>query len=159
VATLAVAAVLISRMAVGSVLASDTSFAADTSATFGYSTYLGPRSDHAFYTNYVGIGVDQEGRAYVSTSVAEKGFPTTPDACQKIRSETAITRLSADGGELMYSSFFGPPDTWTTAYDMAVDERGNAYVVGITESMDFPATASSYHAQWPVPLTIMGMKA
>jgi len=117
----------------------------DPYAVLEYSTYLGPRSDYVFYTNYMGIGVDKEGRVYVSTSLAKEGFPTTSDAMQKNRSEIAISKLSADGSELIYSSFFGPPDTWTRAYDMTVDERGYAYLVGITNSKDFPATPGAYH--------------
>ncbi len=112
-----------------------------------YSTYLGPRKDFVFYAKYVGIGVDKKGCAYVSTSIPEIGFPATPDACQKTRSETAITKLSADGSELIYSSFFGPPETWTRAYDMTVDDEGNAYLVGITDSEKFPATAGSYFSK------------
>lgn len=127
------------------ILGSDRLSAATSDSVLKYSTFIGPRSDHVFYTNYVGIGVDKKGCAHVSTSIAEKGFPTTPDAIQKIRSETAITKLGADGRKLIYSSFFAPPDTWTRAYDMAVDDDGYAYIVGITESKDFPATPGSYH--------------
>lgn len=127
------------------ILGSDKSSAFDPHSVLKYSTYLGPRADHVFYTNYVGIGIDKNGNAYVSTSVAQAGFPTTPDADQTIPSETAISKLSADGSKLIYSSFFGPPNTWTRAYDMAVDDEGSTYLVGITESENFPATDGSYH--------------
>ena len=120
---------------------------AGSDSVLKYSTYLGPRSDFVFYTNYVGLGVDESGCTYVSTSVTEKDFPLTPDALQTTRSETAISKLSADGSKLIYSSCFGKPDTWTRAYDMAVDHEGNAYLVGIMTSGQFPTTPNAYHAK------------
>jgi hypothetical protein len=92
----------------------DTLSAADSNSVLQYSTLLGPRKDDIPYAKYVGIGVDASGCAYVSTTIPKTGFPTTPDARQKNLSQTAITKLSADGSKLIYSSFFGGPSgTWS----------------------------------------------
>ena len=127
-------------------LGSDTLAAIDPNAALRYSTFLGPRKDYVWYTKYVGIGVDASGCAYVSASITEPGYPTTAYAYQTARSETAISRLNADGSDLIYSTFLGPPDTWTRIYDLAVDPLGYAYAVGITDSKDFPATPGAYRS-------------
>ncbi len=129
---------------------------ANSNAVLEYSTYLGPRKDYVWYAKYVGIGVDASGYAYVSAAITEDGYPTTEHAYQTTRSQTAISKLNADGSELIYSTFLGPPDTWTRIYDLAVDPLGYAYAVGITDSEDFPATPGAYrthpigpHPQYP----------
>jgi hypothetical protein len=126
-----------------------TAFAtADPNVVLRYITFLGPREDDISYMKYVGIGVDMAGCACVSTSMPVAGFPTTPDARQQRLSQTALTKLSADGSWLIYSSFFGaPPGRHTVTSDMAIDQEGNAYLVGINTDDNFPATPGSFHPE------------
>jgi hypothetical protein len=47
-----------------------------------------------------------------------------------------LTKMNPSGSALVYSTFFGGSDT--TAAAVAVDQLGNAYIAGFTESTSFP---------------------
>lgn len=117
-------------------------------AVLAYSTFLGPRENNYSYMKYIAIGADAFGCAVVSTSMPVSGFPTTADALQSNLSQTALTKLSADGSSLIYSSFFGaPPGRHTVGTDMALDREGNVYLVGINTDDNFPATPGAFEPE------------
>jgi hypothetical protein len=103
-----------------------------------YSTYLGgSRSDVGR-----GLAIDLQGNAYVTGETSSTNFPTTAGSFQPVIAgefpdDAFVTKLSADGGSLVYSTFLGglEPDTGIA---IAVNLRGNAYVTGVTAG-DFPA--------------------
>jgi hypothetical protein len=109
-----------------------------------YSTYLGgTESEEA-----VGLAVDQQGRAYVTGNTGSTDFPTRGALQRKFRSrrcasevpcplDAFVTKLSADGRRLVYSTYLGGIKG-DTAGGIAVDRRGAAYVTGVTRSADFP---------------------
>ncbi len=103
-----------------------------------YSTFLGgPIADTAG-----GIAVDRNGSAYVTGSTVSMSFPTTAGAVQIAnagQSDAFVTKLSADGTRLTYSTYLGGSlDDFSSA--IAVDANGAAYVAGNTISPDFPVT-------------------
>ncbi|HWB12833.1 MAG TPA: SBBP repeat-containing protein [Pirellulales bacterium] len=114
--------------------------------SLAYSTYLGS-SD---YNRGLGIAVDGSGHAYV-TGIASSGFPTTTGAYQTtfggkyypVTYDAFVTKLSADGRSLVYSTYLGG-DEYDGGFGIAVDGSGNAYVTGVTGSTNFPATAGAY---------------
>jgi uncharacterized protein (TIGR03437 family) len=59
-----------------------------------------------------------------------------------------ISKLSADGKQLIYSTYFGGANSEMVT-GVAVDGQGNAYVTGVTESSDFPTTAGSFRRTAP----------
>ena len=100
-----------------------------------YATYLGGnRFDQAR-----GIAVDKRGQAYVTGPTESSNFPTvnalqpTLDGVQN----AFVAQLTADGTMLRYSTYLGGGGS-DFGSDIAVDERGQAYVVGFTSSNDFP---------------------
>jgi beta-propeller repeat-containing protein len=99
-----------------------------------YSTYLGgPLSDGGR-----GIAVDTAGNAYVTGYSVSDRFPTRNGLMQHARAEDAIiTKLNAAGTAVIYSTYLGgvQPDIGAR---LAVDTAGNAYIVGVTNSLDFP---------------------
>ncbi len=113
-----------------------------------YATYLGGQS-HDWATD---IAVDAWGAAYVVGWTQSYYFPTTPDAYQSVRNGLAsnedafVTKLSADGAALAYSTFLGTPDAALHDFgrSIAVDGSGNACVTGYTDGADFPTTAGAY---------------
>lgn len=111
-----------------------------------YSTYLGGSShDFAGDADGGGIAVDNNGRAYVVSSTWSLDFPTVNayDATYNGGQQDAyVARLSALGNALEYSTYLGGMDL-DAAYDVAVDDAGNAYVIGKTRSSDFP-TVNAY---------------
>jgi hypothetical protein len=53
--------------------------------------------------------------------------------------DTFVTKLSSDGASALYAAHIAGSES-DMAHDIAVDATGSAYVVGDTESSDFPVT-------------------
>ncbi len=107
-----------------------------------YGTYLGG-TDHDLG---FGLHVDSQGRAYVTGSTISADFPITPDAFQPARSgypDAYLAKLNAAGSALAYGTFLGG-SRGDTAFAVAADELGHAYVAGSTTSPDFPTSAGAY---------------
>ena len=100
-----------------------------------YSTYLGGNSMDIG----VGIAVDSSGCAYVTVQTGSTDFPTQVayQGSRKGSPDAFVTKLSADGASLVYSTYLGG-DSEDYAYAIAVDSSGHAYVTGETSSGDFP---------------------
>ena len=117
-----------------------------TGSTLLYSTYLsGSGSEQA-----TGLALDRSGNAYVTGNTSSADFPVrnafqstcatnlTTGKC----SNTFLTKISSTGDALLYSTYLGGTGS-DSATSLAVDSQGNAHVVGITSSPDFPATAGA----------------
>jgi hypothetical protein len=109
-----------------------------------YSTYLSGASgmtDFAF-----GIVVDAAGNAHVAGGTASQDFPTTPgafDTTHDASGDTFLTKLNAAGSGLLYSTFLGG-DGGEAAIALALDDGGDVYVSGVTDSTDFPTTPGAF---------------
>jgi len=106
------------------------------------------------YSSFVGggasdrgnvIAVDSNGNAYIAGQ-GNGQVPTTTGAFQEVHpggSAGFITKINAAGSALTYSTHLGG-----TAFDaplgLAVDAFGNAFVVGVTFSTDFPTTPGAF---------------
>jgi hypothetical protein len=124
-------------------------------SALAYSTYLGS----SYQDQGTGIAVDPSGAAYVTGSTGYTfssedpplEFPTTPGAFATTfndgLTDAFVTKLSATGGALAYSTFLGGEgDDYATA--IAVDADGFAYLTGATGALSFggapfPATADA----------------
>ena len=108
-----------------------------------YSTFLGSTLSGSGF----GIVVDFEGCAHVTGYTSDTNFPTTPGAFQTtkigILDSAFITRLSADGESLIYSTYLEGSNQ-DYGYDMALDTQNHVLVTGVTNSPDFPVTAGAY---------------
>jgi hypothetical protein len=104
-----------------------------------YSTYLGGNS-HDYGT---GIAVDANGCAYITGETRSTDFPIQNPYMsypEDNDSNAFVTKLSADGQSLIYSTYIGGSDNdW--GWKIAVDANGCAYVIGTTWSTDFPLQA------------------
>jgi uncharacterized repeat protein (TIGR01451 family) len=105
-----------------------------------YSTYLGGSSIEESWTS-TGIEVDDDGSAYVIGTTDSADFPTTPGAFQRSSAggrEAFVAKVAPGGARLDYASFLGGGgEEYGTG--IALDRARNAYVVGSTNSFDFPA--------------------
>ncbi|TCN01339.1 putative repeat protein (TIGR01451 family) [Paenibacillus sp. BK033] len=104
-----------------------------------YSTFLGGSSSDQGR----GIAVDASGQAYVTGQTLSPDFPTTPGVFQPFLSggqDAFVTKLSPDGGSLVYSSYLGGEGV-DTGFGIALDGIGNAYIAGGTSSSNFPNTS------------------
>jgi hypothetical protein len=109
-----------------------------------YSTYLGGTASDAAR----GIALDGAGSAYVAGITASNNFPIlnpyqTYQGTALYR-DAFLTKLSAAGNSLVYSTYLGGTG-WDEAWRVAVDDSGRACVTGSTLSLNFP-TVNSYQA-------------
>lgn len=119
--------------------------------TDAYIVRLDPSGNHLIYATFLedasprAIQVDTGGRAFVTGDASEQ-FPTTPGAFDTLldgESDAFLTRLAADGSQLLFSTLIGGSRD-ERGRDLAVDTSGSAYVAGLTNSHDFPTTAGAF---------------
>ncbi len=124
--------------------------------TLVYSTYLGGSSGSTMDGEGRGIAVDSAGDAFVVGSVTATNFPTvnplqaTNYGADIGTTNAFISEFDPSGSTLQFSTYWGGNGSWgpyanhTTvpggdiAKGVAVDDAGNLYVVGYTNSCNFP---------------------
>jgi uncharacterized protein (TIGR03437 family) len=135
---------------------------------FVFSTYLGGSGvtipDGGFGNEVIfgdeanAIAVDGTGNVYVAGSAYSADFPVTTGAYQsklsaaqpvssplnfsKLGYNAFVTKLNPGGTNLVYSTFVGGSGS-DTAYGIAIDPSGNAYIAGTTTSPDFPVSSAA----------------
>ncbi|MBN1271864.1 MAG: SBBP repeat-containing protein [Candidatus Aminicenantes bacterium] len=109
-----------------------------------YSTFLGGRN----YEEGSGIAVDAGQQAYVFGRTTSDDFPVTPGSFQTSKisdgdKDAFVTKLDSEGNNLLFSTYLGGcASDWASR--IAIDEDGNAYLYGSTNSDDFPTTTGAY---------------
>ena len=104
-----------------------------------YSSYLGGRGlDFGF-----GIAVDDSGNAYLTGVTDSNNFPTANPLQPGFDglSDAFVTKLNADGSAIVYSTYLGGSGS-EIGFGIVVDDSGNAYVTGITDSNNFPTLSA-----------------
>jgi hypothetical protein len=118
-----------------------------TGTALVWSTYLGG----GFEDIGNAIAVDSSGVSYITGWTASTNFPTTSNAYQLHKADNTsatdvfVTKLSADGSSLLYSTYLGGTLNDDHGYAIAVDSSGNAYLGGDTYCTNFPV-ASAYQS-------------
>lgn len=117
-----------------------------------YSTLLSGSDDDEARS----IAIDRMGNAYVGGETTSPDFPVTLGAFQvDFRADDDagfVSKLNPDGSELIYSTFLNGTGFAVNGQDIgdnevqgiAVDDEGNAYVAGLTNSPDFPVTLGAF---------------
>jgi hypothetical protein len=106
-----------------------------------YSTYLGGSSADTGRA----IAVDGSGNVYVSGYTYSSDFPTQ-NALQSSNaggSDAFVMELNAAGSALLYSTYIGGAGQ-DRAFGLALDASGSVYVVGDTQSIDFPTIHNAF---------------
>ena len=114
-----------------------------------YAGYIGGSGDDGFIEGHeftLGIAVDSAGNAYVagSTESSQDTFPVTvgPDLTYNGgESDAFVAKVNTAGTALVYAGYIGG-DGWELGFGIAIDNVGNAYVAGRTDSSEasFPVT-------------------
>ena len=104
-------------------------------AALVYSTYLGGNS-HDYGS---GIAVDGSGNAYITGYTFSDDFPTK-NPIQESKAgdyDAFVAKIDADGSALVYSTYLGGSGS-DHGSSIALDGSGNAYIIGQTDSTNFP---------------------
>jgi uncharacterized protein YjdB len=100
-----------------------------------YSAYLAPG-------NPFGLALDGAGSVYVTGNSTYSDFPTTSGAYQTSYPGAFVTKLSADGSSLVYSTFLNGPSQLVFPTDIAIvpgcASNCSVYISGNTTASDFP---------------------
>jgi len=114
----------------------------------GFISKLNPTGTSLVYSTYLGgsgidgataVAVNAMGEAYVTGFTASDNFPIL-NHLQGSRTalfDAFVTKLNAEGNQLDYSTYLGGSGI-DAGFAIAVDVAGNAYVMGQTDSINFP---------------------
>lgn len=129
----------------------------DPSAIDSFVSKIEPDGSALVYSTYLGgsdidtgrsIAVDAKGHAYVGGTTISLDFPTV-DVAQPAPDPTSsqlnayIVKLNPEGADFIYSSYLGGGGS-DYASGIAVDARGDVYVVGQTTSEDLSVTSEAF---------------
>lgn len=112
----------------------------DNTDTRQWQTLLGGTTGGSGNEEIHGLDVDSSGVVYVTGRTETTDFPTagSPNQASAGGGDDAfLSKISADGTTLLYSSYHGGTGN-ETGYDIDVDGPGNIVIVGETNSSDFP---------------------
>ncbi len=125
-----------------------------------YATFVGGLLHEYGYA----IAVNDAGNAFLAGGTSSSNFPTTPGAFDSTFGggtcgtppytddcyDAFVTRLSADGSTLVYSTYLG--SSGDGGHDLglgiALGEVDSAYVTGYTASSDFPTTPGAFDTSY-----------
>jgi Beta-propeller repeat len=120
-----------------------------TDLSYGFSTFIGGAGEDRAW----GVAVDRAGSPYLAGESDSTDFPTTTNAMQrsyKGETDAFVTKFDTMGTRILYSTYLGGSGYDSCGYDggdITIDQDGNAWVVGVTFSSDFP-TASAIQAAY-----------
>lgn len=109
-----------------------------------YSTFLGGEGNDCGLS----IALDEEKNIYVTGITNSWNFPVTKGALKENLeyyhpTNGFITKISPDGGKLIYSTFFGGSSD-DFCYFLALDKEGCVYITGTAGSLNFPITENAF---------------
>ena len=105
--------------------------------TIQFATYFGGMGDD----NGTSTAVDSAGNVWIAGKTASADLPVTAGAVQTALSgdsDMFLARFNADG-QLTYCTYIGGSSD-DAARSIAIDARGNVWLIGTTRSTDFPTT-------------------
>jgi ankyrin repeat protein len=109
------------------------------------STFLGSDDTIVNFKNAF-ISTDRKGNIFVASFSSSSGFPTTLGAYDRSyngNSDIILSKFNKDLTTLIASTYIGGSKNETCEM-CTVDDEGNVYVVGTTNSPDFPTTSGAY---------------
>ena len=133
---------------------------------------LGARSSYLSYSTYPGgdgediihaVATDFAGNVYVAGETTSSNFPVTAGAFQTRRGNSPGTLFGFEGafapnafvaklsaaGRIVWATYLGGSGR-DAALGIAVDATGSPYVLGYSNSLDFPTTQGAYQTTAPL---------
>jgi hypothetical protein len=122
----------------------------------GFVTKLSPDANAVVYSTYLGgngtldacrdVALDVNGDIHVAGFTDSTDFPTVNAPQPQYNGGQAdgfVAVLSAAGDQLTYATYLGG-DGADSGRGLALDDRGNIHVAGLTTSTDFPVTQALF---------------
>jgi len=106
------------------------------------STFVGGSATDGSYYTGDDIKIDSSGNVFVTGTTTSPDFPTQPGAYNQNNmggSDVYIFKISPDLSTLLACTYIGGSNN-DEARDLIIDQNGNVYITGITESSNFPTT-------------------
>lgn len=105
-----------------------------------YSTFLGGEGSDRAYD----IALDSDGNVLVTGSTSSVDFPLKNSVRNNLLGDqdVFVTKFNPTLSQIFYSSYLGGSGH-ERGYAIAVDRDGNAYVTGLTRSINFPVTSDA----------------
>lgn len=105
------------------------------------ATYFGGSKQER---NVYGMAVDSKGNVVITSATRSPDAPTTAGCFQKRYgggpTDMLVAKLSADFRKLIWCTYVGGTGDESPRGGLALDSSDNVYVVGTTNSQDFPTT-------------------
>jgi len=114
-----------------------------------YATFLGGSSLDFGYD----IAVSNFGDAYITGETWSGDFPTTLGAFDIIHDnfdDAFVVRLDSIGSSITYATFLGG-SAGDQGYGISVNDCGEAFIIGYTDSENFPITPESFDTSYNGP--------
>jgi hypothetical protein len=114
-----------------------------------FSTYVGGGGDDGF----AAVAIDASANVYLAGAATSSNFPTSATAFDRDNTsllsfpDAVVTKLSADGATLVYSTYLGGGFNLEGGAAIAVDASGNAIVGGATNG-GFPTTSGAFDTSY-----------
>lgn len=109
-----------------------------------WSSFLGGSAEEIGWS----AALDSNGNPVVTGLNTSTFFPTTPGAYDQVYSglgDVFVSKLSADGSALLWSTFLGGTSLqFDYGYAVTMDGSDNPIVTGYTRSEDYPVTLGAY---------------
>ncbi len=110
-------------------------------ASLIYGTYIGGTG----FDEALSIAVNSSGQAHITGRTTSTDYPTQSPLQGALGGgageDAFVTKLSADGASLIFSTYLGGSGT-EQGHGIAVDTVGSVYVTGQTDSTNFPVGAA-----------------
>lgn len=96
-----------------------------------WAGYLGSDGPYDSIAGRKALAIDQAGNVYICGFTESPVFPTTTGPAHSGLADAFVTKIAANGSQLLWSTLLGTPDDdW--GYAITLDPSGNVYLAGQT---------------------------
>jgi len=113
-----------------------------TGASLSYSTFLGSSNSMAGQA----IQVDASGNAFIVGSDVQFDLSNQIEGYAG-NGDVVVAEIDPSASSVLMATFLGGQG-WDAASGLALDSSGAVYVIGVTQSLDFPVTQSGVQTAW-----------
>jgi fibronectin type 3 domain-containing protein len=105
-----------------------------------YSTYFG-----GSYDDDGEIFIDDDGYLFIAGTTNSADLPIVGGVQGALKkwSDIYVTKMVPNGSSIVFSTYIGGSQ-WDTLSAFTVDENGNIFITGFTNSMDYPTTSGAF---------------